>query len=296
MEARIVVDGKVLALISAMMFGVNPIVLKIGLRDAASEVAVFIGLLTGLPLLLILGPFVGGFQLAALRWDAALYFALGGLLGVVLGRTLLYMSIDRLGSSRAATFKNSAPLVTALVAFLLLQELVDLQRAAGIVMVTLGLTLVGQMARRQKGIITAGGLMLAMMTAFFYGIRPVISKVGLEISPLPLAATLISYITAVAIYGAYFVYRRRLGWLFTVGSRKSYLAFAGGGVLQVTGLSLLNFALDLDDVTIIYPISASAPLVTFLLSYFVLRNVERLTFWDFIGTAMVVSGVVFLLI
>ncbi|HZD09942.1 MAG TPA: EamA family transporter [Candidatus Binatia bacterium] len=289
-------DGKVLALFSAMLFGINPIVLKVGLRDAASEVAVFIGLLSGLPLLLLLGPFLGGFHLAELRWDAGIYFALGGLLGVVFGRTLLYMSIDRIGSSRAATFKNSAPLVTALVAFLLLQEIVDAQRAGGIFLVTLGLTLIGQMARRQTGIITASGLILAMMTAFFYGVRPVISKVGLEISPLPLAATLISYVTAVAVYAGYFLYRHQLRELFRVGSRKSYAAFAGGGLLQVAGLSLLNFALDLDDVTVIYPISASAPLVTFLLSYLVLRNMERLTVWDLLGTTMVVSGVIMLLV
>lgn len=289
-------DGRILALFSAFLFGINPIVLKIGLRNASSDIAVFVGLMTGLPLLLLVSPALGGFDLDQVSGLALFYFALGGLLGVVLGRTFLYMSIDRLGSSRATTFKNSAPLVTALVAFLFLHEIVDLQRAGGIILVTLGLTLVGQMARRQKGIITMGGLVLALLTAFFYGVRPVVSKAGLEISPLPLAATLVSYVTAVALYVAYFVGSGRLASIRHGVDRKSYLAFSAGGVLQVTGLSLLNFALDLDDVTVIYPISASAPLVTFLLSYFVLRNVERLTRWDFLGTAMVVAGVIMLLV
>ena len=66
--------------------------------------------------------------------------------------------------------------------------------------------------------------------------------------------------------------------------------------MQVLGLLLLNSALSQSDVTIIYPISASAPLLTFVLSFTLLKNVERLTFWDLIGTISVVLGVVVLLI
>ncbi len=287
-------DGRLLALMSAFCFGINPIVLKKGLRGASSDVAVFVGLITGLPLLLLASPLLGGFNLGQLAPSAAIYFAVGGVLGVFLGRTLLYVSIDRLGSSRASTFKNSAPLVTAVAAFLLLSELVDTQRWLGIGLVTIGLMLVGQMARKNVKTMTAGGLAVASLTAVFYGIRPVISKLGLDISPLPLAATLISYLAAVALYVVFFAVTGRLKNM--KGDRQSLIYFAGGGVLQVVGLSLLNFALELDDVTIIYPISASAPLVTFILSYFVLRNREQLTLWDLLGTTMVVAGVTLLLI
>lgn len=287
-------DGRLLALMSALCFGINPIVLKRGLRGANSDVAVFVGLITGLPLLLLVSPALGGFTLSELAPSAVVYFALGGVLGVFLGRTFLYLSIDRLGSSRASTFKNGAPLVTAVVAFVILRELVDTQRWMGIGLVTVGLMMVGQMARRRVRAMTAGGLAVASLTAVFYGIRPVISKLGLDISPLPLAATLISYVAAVALYVVYFAVTGRLKNMKS--ERQSLLYFVGGGVLQVTGLSLLNFALELDDVTVIYPISASAPLVTFILSYVVLKNRERLTLWDLFGTTMVVVGVILLLI
>lgn len=280
---------------SAFCFGINPIVLKVGLRDSNSDVGVFVGLASGLPLLLLVSPSLGGLQFGQLTALAALYFALGGLFGVVLGRTLLYMSIHRLGSARASTFKNAAPVVTAIVALIFLQEFVELRRWTGIFLVTVGLTLVGQMVKRQvTNPVTLSGLVLAGLTPVFYGIRPIFSKLGLNLSPLPLEATFISYLTAILLYLAYFIVSSQLGSIRT--SWRSLWFFATGGMLQVFGLLLLNYALERDDVTVIYPISSSAPLVTFILSYTVLRNVERLTFWDLVGTISVVVGVVLLLI
>jgi uncharacterized membrane protein len=289
------IDGRILAVLSAMCFGVNPIVLKVGLRNSNSEVGVFIGLLSGLPLLLLVSPTLGGFHLNQLTALATLYFALGGLFGVVLGRTLLYLSINRLGSARAVTFKNAAPVITAILALIFLQEFVEFERWVGIVLVTFGLTMVGRMVKRQTtNPVTLSGLVLASLTPVLYGIRPIFSKLGLNLAALPLEATLISYLTAIILYLSYFVLARQLTSLRT--SRQTASFFAMGGMLQVFGLLLLNYALERSEVSVIYPISASAPLVTFILSYTVLRNVERLTIWDLVGTVSVVAGVILLLI
>lgn len=288
-------DGRVLALLSAFCFGINPIVLKVGLKDAKSDVAVFVGLISGVPLLIIVSPALGGFHFEQLTFLAALYFALGGLFGVVLGRSALYLSIKQLGSSRASTIKNGAPVVTAFLALIFLAEFIELGRWGGIILVTVGLMLVGRMVKQQSiGPVTLSSLAIASLTPIFYGIRPIFSKIGLDLAPLPLAATFVGYLTAVILYLGYFVIRRQLTAI--QADRRSILFFAAAGMLQVFGLLLLNYALERDDVTVIYPISASAPLVTFLLSYTVLKNIERLTFWDFVGTTAVVAGVIILLI
>ncbi len=279
---------------SAFCFGINPIVLKIGLKNATSDVAVLIGLLSGLPMLLIVSPALGGFHFNQLTALATFYFILGGLFGVVLGRSALYLSIKRLGSARASTFKNAAPVITVILALVFLREFVELERWAGIALVTMGLMLVGRMVRQQTSEpVTLSGLAIASLAPIFYGIRPIFSKLGLNLSPLPLDATFIGYITAVSLYLAYFVFKGQLTAIRA--DRMSAFLFAAGGLLQVFGLLLLNFALERAEVTVIYPISASAPLVTFLLSYTVLKNVERLTLWDLIGTASVVAGVIILL-
>ena len=76
---------------------------------------------------------------------------------------------------------------------------------------------------------------------------------------------------------------------------RSGVWFGLGGILQVVGLVALYFAYEHSDISVVYPISASAPLVTFLLSYTILRNVEKLNLMDLIGTTAVVAGVIMLL-
>lgn len=288
-------DSRILALLSALCFGVNPIVLKGGLKQGESDVGVFIGLMAGLPTMVLLGPSLDGFRFDGLTPLAAFYFALGGVFGVLLGRSMLYLGIQRLGSSRASTFKNSAPVVTSVLALLFLHELVSAQRWTGIGAVTVGLALVGNKARQEAGRVNASGIVIGLLSAVFYGIRPLFSKLGLDIAPLPFAATFISYLTAFGVYLVYFLARGQMGTVFRA-HRRSVVFFAISGMLQVFGLLFLNYALNQDDVSAVYPISASAPLITFFLSYTVLKNIERLTLSDFVGTASAVTGVALLLI
>lgn len=286
-------DEKILALLSAFCFGLNPIVLKLGLRkDSRSSSAVFLGLLSGLLVLLAVAPALGGFQLDRLEWLPFLYFVLAGIFGVFLGRTFLYSSIHRIGSARASAFKNAAPLYTTILALMLLHEFVSGRRWLAIAQITCGLILLGRGAQRQTGRITPAGLLIANLASVFYGIRPIFSKLGLQLAPLPLAATLIGYLTGILLYLCYFLVKR-LPLPFRTAPLP-LLFFAGGGLLQSLGLLMLNYALEMGNVTLVYPISASAPLFTFILSYSFLQKVEQLTGWDLLGTVMVVIGVIVL--
>ena len=57
---------------------------------------------------------------------------------------------------------------------------------------------------------------------------------------------------------------------------------------------MINYAFNASDVTLVYPISAIAPLFTFGLSYFITKNVEKLTALDLVGTVAVMLGVTLL--
>lgn len=95
-------DGRVLALISAFFFGVGPVILSLGFRRASADLAVLISLAMGLPLLLVVSPFLGGLHLTGPSRGTILLFALSGCLGPLLGRTFLYNGINRLGSKPSA--------------------------------------------------------------------------------------------------------------------------------------------------------------------------------------------------
>ncbi len=286
-------DSRVLALLSAACFGINPVVLKAGLGKGESHMAVVVGLLTGFPILILLSPIQGGLHLAELSGRALLYFALGGATAVFLGRMTLYIGIERIGSARASTFKNSAPLVTAVLALLVLGESISILRWLGILAVAVGLALVGHKARQNTNAMTTSGLAIALGSAVFYGLRPLFSKLGLNLAPLPLTSSLIQYVAATLLYLIFLTAMRQLTRNWPNG--RSLVFYALGGVLQTFGVLFLQYALNQSDVTVVYPISASAPLLTFALSYTLLNNNERLTLGDLAGTFMAVTGVAVLL-
>ena len=286
-------DPKIFSLISAVLFGINPIILKMGMPGSSAHVGVFIALVSGFPIFLLLSPVVGGLQFDQLTGLSIFYFVLGGLFVPFMGRTFLYLSIDSLGSARAVSFKNSAPLFTAALALLFLHESISLERWVAIGLVTTGLTLIGRMARRQTKAFTLTGFVTVMLAALSYGIRPFFVKLGLSFSPVPLAAALIGYLTAIGLYLVHFIFKGGLASMQS--NRKSVFIFSGSGVLQAVGMLLLFYSLNADDVSVVYPISASAPLLTFVLSYTILKNAERLTIWDLVGTLFIVTGVILLL-
>ena len=287
-------DGKLLALASSVCFGINPILIKRGLKNSSSNTAVVVSLISGWIVLTLSAPGFGGFQLDKLTVDATIFFVLSGVFGVILGRVTFYWTIEKLGSSRASTVKNSAPVITTVLAVFVLNESLDLLRWGAIGLVTAGLMLIGRDANTQaKNRIVWYRVAPAVLTPLFYGMRPLFSKMGLNLLPLPFTASFVGYSAAVLIYACYFWIKERD--YVDISNVRSGVWFGLGGILQVVGLVALYFAYEHSDISVVYPISASAPLVTFLLSYTILRNVEKLNLMDLIGTTAVVAGVIMLL-
>lgn len=285
-------DARLLALISALLFGLGPVVLSLGFQKASTDLAVLTTQLVGLPLLVLLSPFLGGLHLAELNRGTILLFAIAGLLGPMIGRTLLYNGIDRLGSSRAFTIKNAAPLITGMAAILLLSEPVSLQRWVAIVVIVVGLAIVGKRSSASPDPLRVSGLMLAVLSAVAFGLRPVVFKLGLEQAAEPMTASVIATAAALVGFTTYLLLSGRIRLLRF--DRRSLTFFGFVGVSHNIGFLMINFAFNASDVTLVYPISASAPLFTFIMSYSVLKNVERLTAWDLVGTLAVVAGVTML--
>ena len=66
------------------------------------------------------------------------------------------------------------------------------------------------------------------------------------------------------------------------------------GVLVAAGLTTLTFGLSEGDVSIVYPLVASAPLFTLVFTAVMLRGVELLNWRVVLGMVAVVLGVIYL--
>ena len=283
--------GKVLALMTAICFGINPVLLKLGFaRKGRSDVAVVIGLAITVPVYLAIAPLVGGISFAHMTLPAVVGFVLGGLFGGGIGRRWMYLAIEKIGASPAAAIKNAAPVITTALAILFLGERVSLLHWLAIVTIVAGITLITW----QKGLgarhMLSVGVLAALGSALSYGVRPLFLKYGLDAANLPLTGALIGAVAAL-VYAAVLTPNSEL-WF---GLREKSLGlFAASGILQALGFLALTFGLSGEDVSIVYPVTSTAPLFTLLFTALMLRNTERLTWRIVVGAVAITAGVIVL--
>jgi uncharacterized membrane protein len=284
-----VIDPKLLAMFAAVTFGMAPVTLKLAYRYGGSTTTgMVVGLAVAVPINFALVPFMDP-HWELLNLGALVGFVLGGLAGNAIGRQWLYQAIDLLGPARASVLRSTSPILTTLLALLIYQEAVTATRWLAVAAIVLGGVLVtwtpGAGARGWLG----RGVVLALAAALSYGIRPIFVKFGLEQANLPLAGACIGALVALAWS---MVIDR--SYLRETRADRSLLWFLIGGVLQAVALLALTFALSGGEVSLVYPLSTSAPLFTVIFSAVFLRGIEQVTPRLLLGALAVVLGVVFL--
>jgi drug/metabolite transporter (DMT)-like permease len=285
------VDPKLLALVTAISFGLNPIALKLGfLKGGRPDTAMIIGLAVSVPLYFLLFPFAGGLHWEQVTLAAFVGYVLGGLFGTGIGRRWLYIAIDRLGASPATAIKNSAPVVTTLLAGITYGEQITPLRWAAVAGIVIGVALVtwkpGSGVRHWVDV----GVLAAIGSALSYGVRPLFLKFGLEAADLPLTAAFVGATAAL-------VYALSLGdrsGLLRAHREPAFGLFLFAGVLQSIGFLAISLGLSGGEVSVVYPVTSSAPLFTLAFTAILLRGKERLTWQIAAGAVLVVLGVILL--
>ena len=74
------------------------------------------------------------------------------------------------------------------------------------------------------------------------------------------------------------------------GQARAWGHFSLAGILNLAGFLFQFYALLLAGVSITVPLVSTAPFFALLLSYFLLRDMERVTAWKVAGTVLIVLG------
>ena len=283
--------GKELALVTALCFGLNPVTLKLGFaREGRADVAVVIGLAVAIPIYLLLAPLWGGLYLDLLTIPAIAGFVLGGLFGGGIGRRWMYTAIDKLGAAPATAIKNSAPVITTVLAVFLLGETVTLVQAAAIGAIVFGITFVTWKKGQGLKQLAAAGVLAAVGSAISYGIRPLFLEFGLDAANIPLTGALIGAVAAF-VYATALTRISDIRGAVDVRSPALWL-FIASGTLQAIGFLAFTLGLSANDVTVVYPVTSTAPLFTLGFTAVLLRGTEQITWRIVLGVVLVVLGVI----
>ncbi len=129
---------------------------------------------------------------------------------------------------------------------------------------------------------------LLLLTAFFWGVPPILEKSALGVSD-PVAGLTIRQIAVTLILVVFVTLSGRWGDLQTVSARDRWLFAFSGISAGLLGMVTYYYALRVTPASRAVPIAASYPLVAAVLAFIFLG--EKLTATRLAGIALIISGV-----
>lgn len=259
-----------------------------GLRYTSPAAGAAIGVPSSTLLFWCLAPFMLDF--ADIDLAAAGVFALVGLFFPAAVTLMTYTGNQRMGPTITAAVSCTTPLFALSGAVLFLGERLTAGNVLGtgaIVFGMLALTWRGSALKRDWPLWVLG---LTIAAAGLRALAQVVTKAGLALWSSPYAATLIGYtVSAMVILVA-----MRLRGPHAPTDRRATPWFFATGILNGASLFLMYTALAGGKVALVSPIVATYPLLTLVLSMFILRQ-ERVNQRIAFGAVLTVAGVAVLL-
>jgi drug/metabolite transporter (DMT)-like permease len=280
-----------LALASAVCYGLGLTFTQVGLRHIAPAAGAAISIPSSALLFVAVAPF--WLMTGAADATAALIFAGVGLMFPAAATLITFESNRALGPVVTGSLGNLAPLFAVVLAVVILGEPLRLGQAVALVVILAGVLALSLARPSVPGRFGSWFLALPLIAAALRGLVQPVVKVGLARWPSPFAAVLIGYLVSASV--VVIALRLRTGRWRPAATRHGVLWFAGVGVVNGLAVLLMYAALARGPVALVAPLVATYPLVTLAASALVLHAVD-LRARMVAGAALTVAGVVLLLV
>lgn len=284
-----------LALGAAITNAMSQLCLRIGTTRGKTTDAVLIVMLTNITILLpiVLVAYYPEYQISSV---SVVSFIAAGILGTLLGRALMYTSIERIGASRTAPIVATQAIVATALGVILLDESLTAAHLVGILLTVTGVSVIAweasqdskQLPRRKL----IAGLLIPFGAAVAYGTEPIYASYGFEAeTPAPVGLV----IKTVAATAGFLLYRRYRGTVLPSISLASNNTkwFVLAGITNTLFLLCYYLALELAPVSIVVPLHITSTLFVIVFSFlFMPRHLEQVTWKLTAASTVVVIGVI----
>ena len=287
--------GQLLALAAMLMFAANILVTKM----ASARLDVGVGFVISVVVNLMFAALVFGVEVASrtdrLQWDATgvALFMLAGACSTYLGRFFFFGAIARLGPSRASLFHVSSPAFTAVIAWLLLGEALRLPTVlaiaatiGGLLLITLG----SDSTFRLRKSSPTPGFAIGVAATLAYSIGNVLRGASVRQWNEPVAGALLGALAAIVLQLVFGRRNRTLLHDVRTGDASAVRLYALGGVLTISAQMCMIASMRHIPVAIATIITLCTPLVVMPVSYWAMRNQERIGAATLAGAALTLAG------
>ena len=205
-------------------------------------------------------------------------------------RFFQYKGMEKIGTSRAVTLRNSYPVLSVLIGIMFLGERITLLGMIGTLLIVGGIVLsswkVDERFKDFRWLYVVFPLITASMTSVVHPLRRYALIQANE--PLFFAALVGPFsLLAFAVYYWVPANSEKLVW-----DRRALIPFLLSGLGETLAVLFMLHAFAIGSVVTVSPITATSPIWTVLLGAIFLRRLEKFTVASVIGTLSVVAGVI----
>jgi drug/metabolite transporter (DMT)-like permease len=231
---------------------------------------------------------------------AMLYLALSGIIGLTIGDTFYFRCLVILGPRHGALMMSLAPVMTALIAYFMIDERLSMIAIAGIFVTLAGVTWVSTDRKDNKIDNREGsrpvGILMGVGGAAGQALGLVLAKEGMGETFNPMSATLIRMVAAaIAIWVTAAIRREIIGTIKSLINWDAVRALLGASFLGPTvGVWLSLVAVKYTEAGIAATLMSTFPVVVIPLAMIIHK--ERPTRRSVLGAIIAVSGVAMLFI
>lgn len=297
--------GEFLAVIAGICFSMSTMLVQRGMRKATASAGVTVNLLMNNLLFGIMVLVMAGLQdLPPLNMQGVLFAAAGGVSGNLIGRTLSYLGVRRIGSARTTLLMLTQTLFSLVLGMMLLGEVLTWLSLLGVALVMVGVywlahervqreaevaaTTENPAAARHKRVVQ--GMILAILAGLAYSAADLFRKAGLHALP---SAILTSALGGVAAISAQLiVVTVQGGWRELIHlERTARKNFCLAGLVNGLAVVTLNTSLSYTPVAIVSALYSSRIWFIIAMGPVLLGAEEKIT-WVLVGsTALILAGV-----
>jgi drug/metabolite transporter (DMT)-like permease len=314
--------GELLAIAALVMFSVNVIITKV----ASTKTSLTLGFLISVSMNVIVCGVLFGTQWMLredpLRWNAYGFgiFLLAGVFSTFMGRWFFYESVVHLGPAKASVFQISSPLFAAIIAWLFLNEQLTSGRIVGMAITVLGLLVVidvpGMLRRRGSNMAAApalqpggtatgagaraallkrlveSGMFLGIAGSLAYAVGIVLRSAAVHSWNEPILGTLLGASSGVMLHMLFSSGTKDIVREIRLADRTGVLLFMATGVLTILAQMCTIASLIYVPVSVTALITLCTPALVFPMSYFLLKNQEKITIHTVLGSVLTLAGIV----
>jgi drug/metabolite transporter (DMT)-like permease len=298
--------GAILGLASAGIFSFNSILVRRGMFRASANYFATLTVFTGPPFFLIVALLAGALKnTGQYSSQTLLLWAIAGLVHFGLGRSWAYKSIQMVGANRSNIMTSLNPIVTVVLAVLVLHEPLPFLMIVGILFSLSGPILIILMEqgsdkspqkspgpeRQSDRRALILGMLYGAGAAVFWGSSAIFIKLALNRGGSPLTGTLISYLAASLFISPSLLRKRNRREMLDADAASVRMALLSGMSTNIAQLfKFIAFAYG--SVIVVSLMSRTVPLWVLILSFLFNREVESFSRWVIFGTFLLISGTV----